>query len=123
MCDAAAAAAQEGDVQLFGLEDAGLLDNMPVEGDSATAAAALAGEPYLLLGCASGALRVAALLGPLGQPAEPVKPLASMELKPYVSERAYHSFAACLLLARRPLAEALEPVAGLAWPDAQSSCL
>lgn len=74
---------QEGDVQLFGLEDAGLLDNMPVEGDTVTAAAALAADPYLLLGCASGAVRVASLLGADGQPAEAARPLASVEVKPY----------------------------------------
>lgn len=74
-------------MQLFGLEDAGLLDNMPVEGDTVTAAAALAADPYLLLGCASGAVRVAALLGADGQLAEVASPLASVELKPYTGER------------------------------------
>ena len=110
-------------MQLFGLEDAGLLDDMPVEGDTATAAAALAREPYLLLGCASGALRVAALLGANEQPADPVKPLASIELKPYVGERAHCTIAECVSFARPPLEVALESFAGLAWPDAHGVCL
>lgn len=74
---------QDGDLQLFGLEEAGILDNMPLEEDHISCVATLETEPYLLVGCNSGALRVAALLAPGGGPAEGVSRIASMDMRPY----------------------------------------
>lgn len=74
---------QDGDLQLFGLEEGGIIDNMPLDDDHVTAVAALEAEPYVLLGCASGALRVAALLKGGGGVAEGVVRINSMEMLPY----------------------------------------
>lgn len=49
---------QDGDVQLWGVEAAALLDSMPSEDDPITTVEPLADEPYLLLGCASGSIKV-----------------------------------------------------------------
>lgn len=77
---------QDGDLQLFGLEESGILDAMPLDDAHVTAVAALEAEPYLLLGCASGAIRVVALLGAGGGTAEGVAPINSMEMLPYTRE-------------------------------------
>jgi len=43
---------QEGDLQLFGVPEAGVLDNLPAaEDDTISAVASIRDEPYLLLGC------------------------------------------------------------------------
>ena len=66
-------------MQLWGVEAAALLDSMPSGDDLITAVEALAEEPYLLLGCASGDIQVgqsvtnpsttcSALLPPLAVP-------------------------------------------------------
>ena len=49
---------QDGDVQLWGVEAAALLDSMPSGDDPITTVEPLADEPYLLLGCASGNIQV-----------------------------------------------------------------
>ena len=44
--------AQDGDLQLFGVPEAGVLDNLPAaEDDTVSAVASVRDEPYLLLGC------------------------------------------------------------------------
>ena len=43
---------QDGDLQLFGVPEAGVLDNLPAaEDDTVSAVASIRDEPYLLLGC------------------------------------------------------------------------
>jgi hypothetical protein len=43
---------QDGDLQLFGVPEAGVLDNLPAaEDDTVSAVASVRDEPYLLLGC------------------------------------------------------------------------
>ena len=76
------AAAQEGDVQLWGVHAGGLLDSLTCT-DAVTAVAALAPEPYLVLGCRSGGLRVAALLDEAGAPADSAREAVSLSLLPY----------------------------------------
>lgn len=79
---------QDGDLQLFGLEEGGILDAMPLEDDHVTAVAALEAEPYVLLGCASGAVRIVALLKAGGGTAEGVARISSMEMLPYAGNEA-----------------------------------
>lgn len=78
----ARAAAQDGDVQLWGVHAGGLLDSLTCT-DAVTAVAALLPEPYLVLGCRSGGLRVAALLDEAGAPADSAREAASLGLLPY----------------------------------------
>lgn len=40
-------------------------------------------DPYVLLGCASGAMRVAAVLGTEGEPLEPLSPAGGLRVLPY----------------------------------------
>ena len=77
---------QDGDLQLFGLEEGGILDNMPLEDDHVTAVAAFEAQPYVLLGCASGAICVVALLAANGTTADGVGRINSMEMLPYAGE-------------------------------------
>jgi hypothetical protein len=50
---------QEGDIQLWGVEQRGLLDSTRIgEGQATTALAAFADRPYVLLGCDDGSVRV-----------------------------------------------------------------
>ena len=77
---------QDGDLQLFGLEEGGILDNMPLEDDHVTAVAAFEAQPYVLLGCASGAIRVVALLAADGKTADGVGRINSMVMLPYTGQ-------------------------------------
>lgn len=45
----------------------------------------MVGEPYVLLGCGDGSVRIAALLNDKGQAPEAVSPIASIEMRPYTS--------------------------------------
>ena len=84
---------QEGDLQLFGLEEGAILDNLPCsEEHSVTAVAAAVAAPYVLLGCDDGVVRIVALLGPDGSLAAGVSQLASMEMRPYARETTCFSF-------------------------------
>lgn len=51
--------------------------------DSITNVAVVPREAYLLLGCDSGALRVAALLNAAGHPVGEARPVSSIRLMPY----------------------------------------
>ncbi|KAK9908560.1 hypothetical protein WJX75_009693 [Coccomyxa subellipsoidea] len=74
---------QEGDVQLWGVEAAALLDSMPSGDDLITAVEALAKEPYLLLGCASGDIQVAALMGSSNAPALGAREACTLSQMPH----------------------------------------
>ena len=61
---------QDGDVQLWGVEAGGFVDSLSnADEDAVTTACPLHDEPYVLLGCKSGKLQAAALLGSSGGPA------------------------------------------------------
>jgi hypothetical protein len=90
---------QDGDLQLFGLEEGGILDNMPLEEDHVTAVAAFEAEPYVLLGCASGAVRVVALLKDGGTTADGVGRINSMERLPYTGELVLTWLKPCITVA------------------------
>ena len=63
-------ALQDGDVQLWGVEAGGFVDSLSnADEDAVTTACPLQDEPYVLLGCKSGKLQAAALLGSSGGPA------------------------------------------------------
>ena len=67
-------------MQLFGVEEAGILDNLPApEDDTASAMACFAGEPYVVLGCDSGDLRLVALLDAEGGLAHAPARITQME--------------------------------------------
>ena len=85
-------------MQLWGVHAGGLLDSLTCT-DAVTAVAALMPEPYLVLGCRSGGLRVAALLDEAGAPADSAREAASLSLLPYqgapgcrASQLALHRF-------------------------------
>lgn len=80
---------QEGDVQLWGIEAGGFVDSLsnPQE-DQITTVCPLIDEPYVLLGCASGKLRSAALLGSSGSPAGGAREACSLQKLPYDGEPA-----------------------------------
>jgi len=75
-------AIQAGDLQLWGLEERGLLDSLPCA-DPLLALAAVPRAPYLCLGCESGALQFVQLNGGRGEPAEGVCEARSLEMLPY----------------------------------------
>lgn len=63
-------ALQDGDVQLWGVKAGGFVDSLSnADEDAVTTACPLHDEPYVLLGCKSGKLQAAALLGSSGGPA------------------------------------------------------
>lgn len=66
------------------MEEAGILDNLPAaEDDTASALACFAEEPYVLLGCDSGDLRLVALLDAEGKLAHTPARVEQMEMRPY----------------------------------------
>ena len=105
-CQRRGRAAQDGDVQLWGVHAGGLLDSLACADDKVTAAAALLPEPYVVLGCASGGLRVAALLDASGAPADAAREATSLSLQPY--QRARPRTARFLSLSFLSLARCLE---------------
>lgn len=75
---------QEGDVQLFAVDESGILDNLPpAEDDTVSTMACFSEEPYILLGCDSGALRLVALLGADGKLAHAPARTKQMEMHSY----------------------------------------
>eukprot|EP00884_Botryococcus_braunii_P015584 jgi/Botrbrau1/2709/Bobra.0203s0051.1 len=76
--------AQDGEVQVWGVEDRGLLHSMQV-GDSlrVTALAAFRDEPYVLLGCQDGSIRVLSVLGQDGGLAVGISKAESLQEMPY----------------------------------------
>ena len=75
---------QAREIQLIGVDRFELLSSTQLEEDDAiTAVVPLGEEPYLVLGCRSGAIRTVALLGDTGLPAEPNCPVASVSLRRY----------------------------------------
>ena len=71
-------------MQLWGVASGAvqLLDSIPC-GDSVTAAACFAAEPFALLGCESGAVQVLGLTGPAGGVLQGVGAASSTSLMPY----------------------------------------
>jgi hypothetical protein len=62
------------------------LQQLTLAGDAVTRAAALPREPYLLLGCASGAVAVALMVGGSGAPAAAGRQVRGLKLLSYESE-------------------------------------
>lgn len=90
-------------MQLWGVHAGGLLDCLTCS-DAVTAVAALTPEPYLVLGCRSGGLRVAALLNAAGVPADGAHEASSLSLLPYQSTPpASAQLPACLVFLGKPL--------------------
>ncbi|KAL4458921.1 hypothetical protein ABPG75_013786 [Micractinium tetrahymenae] len=76
---------QDGDIQLFSAVQRRLLTSIWLQGDVINSVALLpsASDPYILLGCESGTVRVVALLDEAGQPAAGGRPAADLSLQPY----------------------------------------
>ena len=71
----------DGDIQLFSAVQRRLLTSTWLQGDAINAVALL--DPYILLGCESGSVRVVALLDADGAPAPAARPAADLALQPY----------------------------------------
>ena len=83
---------QDGDLQLWGVAAGGLLDTLPNSGDEVVVLEPVqAQEPYVLLGCRSGRVQVAALLNESGGPATGAQEACALSLMPYNSERPHPS--------------------------------
>ncbi|KAL6767592.1 hypothetical protein ACKKBF_B35875 [Auxenochlorella protothecoides x Auxenochlorella symbiontica] len=74
---------QLGDIQLFSIDSFKLVASTWLQGDAITAVTPLPSAPYLLIGCESGAVRTAALLGEDGQPAPESSPVLDVSLRKY----------------------------------------
>ena len=75
---------QDGDLQLFSVDEPGILDNLPpAEDDTISVMASFSEEPYILLGCDSGDLRLVALLGADRKLARAPVRIKQMELHSY----------------------------------------
>lgn len=76
---------QDGDIQLFSAVSRRLLTAIWLDGDIINGVAVLPGssDPYVLLGCESGNVRVVALLDEEGAPAAGARPAADLALQPY----------------------------------------
>ncbi len=75
-------------MQLWGVEAGGFVDSLSnaVE-DTVTTACPLYDEPYVLLGCKSGKIQAAALLGSSGSPAGGARETCSLQKLPYEGQR------------------------------------
>lgn len=77
-------ALQDGDVQLWGVEAGGFVDSLSnAEEDTITTACPLYDEPYVLLGCQSGKMHAASLLGSSGSPAGGAREACSLSKLSY----------------------------------------
>ena len=75
---------QDGDIQLFSVPARRLVASTWLQGDTVNALALLpGGEPWVLLGCESGSVRVVALQDGAGAPAAGAAPVAELALQPY----------------------------------------
>ena len=75
-------------MQLWGVEAGGFVDSLSnTEEDTVTTACPLYDEPYVLLGCKSGKIQAAALLGSSGSPAGGAREACSLQKLPYEGER------------------------------------
>ncbi|EFN53326.1 hypothetical protein CHLNCDRAFT_137041 [Chlorella variabilis] len=75
---------QDGDCQLFSAVSRRLLTSIWLQGDTINSVTLLPGsDPYVLLGCESGNVRVVALLDEDGRPAAGAKPAADLAVQPY----------------------------------------
>lgn len=74
-----------GGIELFSLAAKRLLSSMSLKGEpgGVTSVASLPGTPYILLGCASGNIKVISLLSRTGGLAEGCTPAASVKIQPY----------------------------------------
>ena len=78
---------QDGDAQLWGIEAGGFVDSLSnPEEDLITTVCPLFDEPYVLLGCKSGKVQAATLLGSSGSPAGGAREAASLQKLPYEGE-------------------------------------
>jgi hypothetical protein len=86
---AGACVAQDGDVQLWGVQAGGMLDTLPggAGDEEVTAVEPIQAAPYLLLGTRGGAVRVAALLGESGSPDGGAREACSLAPTPHKSAR------------------------------------
>jgi hypothetical protein len=60
---------------------------LTVQDDSITCVTPLEQQPYLMLGCASGAVRVAVLVNASGAPVMEARQARSLKLMPYLGEQ------------------------------------
>ena len=75
---------QDGDAQLWGIEAGGFVDSLSNSGeDLITTVCPLFDEPYVLLGCKSGKMQAASLLGSSGSPAGGAREACSLQKLPY----------------------------------------
>ncbi|KAL4431642.1 hypothetical protein ABPG77_001484 [Micractinium sp. CCAP 211/92] len=76
---------RDGDIQLFSAVQRRLLTSIWLQGDVINSVALLPGasDPYILLGCESGSVRIVAVLDEAGQPAVGGRPAADLALQPY----------------------------------------
>ena len=80
---------QEGDIQLFSIVERRLAASTWLQGDTIAAVALLPNDPYILLGCESGCVRVVALLDGASRPAEGAAPAVGLALQPYQGKGVY----------------------------------
>ncbi|KAK9811618.1 hypothetical protein WJX72_007037 [[Myrmecia] bisecta] len=73
---------QEGDAQLWGVAEESVLDSIPCV-DAVMAVAVMHNDPYVLLGCQSGDIQVAALVDASGEPAVGAREVRSISMTPY----------------------------------------
>lgn len=71
----------DGDIQLFDAVQRRLLASTWMQGDAINSVALL--DPFLMLGCQSGNVRVVALLDGEGNPAAGARPAVDLALQPY----------------------------------------
>ena len=97
---------QDGDLQLWGVAAGGLLDTLPGSGDEVMVLEPVqAQEPYVLLGCRSGRVAVAALLNESGAPATGAQEARTLCRAPYNSallRRTLQPLCACSGLLKMP---------------------
>lgn len=110
---------EEGEIQLFSVPACRLLTSTWLRGDPINAAALLPEEdPYLLLGCESGNVRVVALLDDHGMPAAEGTAAADLALQPYQGTPGRRRLPLLLLLLVLQLlwVAASEAASLLCWP-------
>jgi hypothetical protein len=76
---------KDGGIELFSLAAKRLLSSLSLRGEpgGVVSVATLPGAPYILLGCASGNIKVISLLSRTGALAEGCTPAASVKIQPY----------------------------------------
>lgn len=74
---------KDGDVELFSISGRRLLSAIKIKNEIVTSVAAIPKTSYILIGCASGDIKVIGVLSKNGKPAEGAVPAAVVKLYPY----------------------------------------